>query len=169
MTSTTKSTSSTNETNTGTDTANPTLSTLVDSKPVHFAAGVFDKIREEAPGAIAAVRATDPKELQARLSKQAKVTQAKVSETLTGIDGDIKKLRAQAQQLATEYAAKARETYDELADRGRVVIRNQRAAEDTAGAPEITVERTQDPAPSATKDTAKDTAQDAAQDKKSES
>jgi uncharacterized protein YdbL (DUF1318 family) len=166
MVSTTKNTST--DTN-GTNTANPTLGTLVDSKPVHFAAGVFDKIREEAPGAIAAVRATDPKELQARLSKQAKVTQAKVNETLTGIDGDIKKLRAQAQQLATEYAAKARETYDELADRGRVVIRNQRAAEDTTGAPEITVERTQGPAPAAATDTAQDAAQDAAQDKKSES
>jgi uncharacterized protein YdbL (DUF1318 family) len=157
MTSTTKTTNGTDSANT----TNPTLSTLVDSKPVHFAAGVIDKIREEAPGAIAAVRATDPKELQARLSKQAKVTQARVNETLTGIDGDIKKLRAQAQQLATEYAAKARETYDELADRGRVVIQNQRATEDAAGAPEITVERTQE--------TPQNTPQNTAQDKKSES
>ncbi|MCH6161130.1 hypothetical protein [Streptomyces marispadix] len=120
--------------------------TLTDPKPLYFAAGVIDKIREEAPGRIAAVRATDPKEVQARFTKQAKETQAKVSETLGGIDTDIKKLREQAQHLAlqgvgiaAEYAVKAREAYDELADRGRGAVRNWRG-EDTE-TPEVTVER----------------------------
>ncbi|NLU76765.1 hypothetical protein HCC61_29815 [Streptomyces sp. HNM0575] len=120
--------------------------TLTDPKPLYFAAGVIDKIREEAPERIAAVRATDPKEVQARFTKQAKETQAKVSETLGSIDTDIKKLREQAQHLAlqgvgiaAEYAVKAREAYDELADRGRGAVKNWRG-EDT-GVTEVTVER----------------------------
>ncbi|SCK50593.1 hypothetical protein H181DRAFT_04590 [Streptomyces sp. WMMB 714] len=119
--------------------------TLTDPKPLYFAAGVLDKIREEAPDRIAAVRATDPKEVQARVSKQAKETQAKVSQTLGNIDTDIKKLREQAQHLAlqslgvaAEYAVKARETYDELADRGRGAVKNWRGESDV---PEVTVER----------------------------
>ncbi|GGO46692.1 hypothetical protein GCM10012287_17650 [Streptomyces daqingensis] len=119
--------------------------TLTDPKPLYFAAGVLDKIREEAPDRIAAVRATDPKDVQARVSKQAKETQAKVSQTLGNIDTDIKKLREQAQHLAlqslgmaAEYAVKARETYDELADRGRGAVKNWRGESDV---PEVTVER----------------------------
>jgi hypothetical protein len=119
--------------------------TLTDPKPLYFAAGVLDKIREEAPERIAAVRATDPKEVQARVSKQAKETQAKVHETLGSIDTDIKKLREQAQHvalrslgLAAEYTVKARETYDELADRGRGAVQNWRGENET---PEVTVER----------------------------
>jgi hypothetical protein len=119
--------------------------TLTDPKPLYFAAGVLDKIREEAPERIAAVRATDPKEVQARVSKQAKETQAKVHETLGSIDTDIKKLREQAQHialrslgLAAEYTVKARETYDELADRGRGAVQNWRGESET---PEVTVER----------------------------
>ncbi|WP_181765299.1 hypothetical protein [Streptomyces albidus (ex Kaewkla and Franco 2022)] len=121
--------------------------TLTDPKPLYFAAGVLDKIREEAPERIAAVRATDPKEVQARVSKQAKETQAKVSETLGNIDTDIKKLREQAQHLAlqslgvaAEYAVKAREAYDDLADRGRDAVKNWRGEDD--GQPtQVTVER----------------------------
>ena len=119
--------------------------TITDAKPLYFAAGVIDKIREEAPERIAAVRATDPKEVQARFTKQAKETQAKVSETLGGIDTDIKKLREQAQHLAlqgvgiaAEYAVKAREAYDELADRGRGAVATWRGESDV---PEVTVER----------------------------
>lgn len=120
--------------------------TLTDPKPLYFAAGVIDKIREEAPERIAAVRATDPKEVQARFTKQAKETQAKVSETLGSIDTDIKKLREQAQQLAVqslgiaaEYAVKAREAYDELADRGRGAVQTWRGED--GGTTEVTVER----------------------------
>ena len=121
--------------------------TLTDPKPLYFAAGVIDKIREEAPERIAAVRATDPKEVQERFTKQAKETQAKVSETLGDIDTDIKKLREQAQHLAlrslgvaAEYAVKAREAYDDLADRGRGAVKTWRG-EDDGQAPEVTVER----------------------------
>ncbi|WP_314175077.1 hypothetical protein [Streptomyces winkii] len=127
-------------------TTNDIRSTLTDPKPLYFAAGVIDKIRAEAPERIAAVRATDPKEVQARFTKQAKETQAKVSETLGSIDTDIKKLREQAQQLAlqsvgiaAEYAVKAREAYDELADRGRGAVKNWRGED--GGVTEVTVER----------------------------
>ncbi|QPP08023.1 hypothetical protein G4Z16_18275 [Streptomyces bathyalis] len=125
---------------------NDIRNTLTDPKPLYFAAGVIDKIREEAPERIAAVRATDPKEVQARFTKQAKETQAKVSQTLGSIDTDIKKLREQAQHLAlqsvgiaAEYAVKAREAYDELADRGRGAVANWRGEE--SGTTEVTVER----------------------------
>lgn len=125
---------------------NDIRNTLTDPKPLYFAAGVIDKIREEAPERIAAVRATDPKQVQARFTKQAKETQAKVSETLGSLDTDIKKLREQAQHLAlqgvgiaAEYAVKAREAYDELADRGRGAVKNWRGED--AAAPEVTVER----------------------------
>ncbi|MBO8191163.1 hypothetical protein ITI46_05580 [Streptomyces oryzae] len=127
--------------------ANDLRKTLTDPTPLYFAAGVVDKIREEAPQALAAVRETDPKEVQAKLTQQAKETQAKVSETLSGIDTDIKKLREQAQHLAlqgvgvaAEYAVKARETYEELSVRGREAVRNWRG-ESGDEAPEVTVER----------------------------
>jgi len=127
--------------------ANDLRKTLTDPTPLYFAAGVVDKIREEAPQALAAVRETDPKEVQAKLTQQAKETQAKVSETLSGLDTDIKKLREQAQHLAlqgvgvaAEYAVKARETYEELSVRGREAVRNWRG-ESGDEAPEVTVER----------------------------
>lgn len=127
--------------------ANDLRKNLSTPTPLYFAAGVIDMIREEAPQRIAAVRETDPKEVQARFTKQAKETQAKVSETLGGIDTDIKKLREQAQHLAlqsvgiaAEYAVKARETYDDLAERGREAVQNWRGEEERE-APEVTVER----------------------------
>ncbi|MFI8853996.1 hypothetical protein ACIGW3_27905 [Streptomyces sp. NPDC053499] len=127
--------------------ANDLRKTLTDPKPLYVAAGVVDKIREEAPQALAAVREADPKEVQSRLTQQAKETQAKVSETLTGLDTDIKKLREQAQHLAlqsvgvaAEYAIKAREAYDELAVRGREAVKNWRGESDE-DSPEVTVER----------------------------
>lgn len=126
--------------------------TLTDPTPLYFAAGVIDKIREEAPERIAAVRATDPKEVQEKLTVQAKETQAKVSEVLGTVDTDIKKFRVQAQQLAQEYAVKARETYGEFADRGRGAVQTWRASDSDAQAPEVTVER----APVSGLNTAKD-------------
>ncbi|MBO8203363.1 hypothetical protein JW613_34540 [Streptomyces smyrnaeus] len=127
--------------------SNDLRKTLTDPKPLYVAAGVVDKIREEAPQALAAVREADPKEVQAKLTQQAKETQAKVGETLTGLDTDIKKLREQAQHLAlqsvgvaAEYAIKARETYDELAVRGREAVKNWRGESDD-DTPEVTVER----------------------------
>lgn len=127
--------------------ANDLRRTLTDPTPLYFAAGVLDKIREEAPSRIAAVRETDPKEVQAKVAQQAKETQAKVSETLGGIDTDIKKLREQAQHLAlqgvgfaAEYAVKAREAYDELAVRGREAVQSWRG-EESGETPQVTVER----------------------------
>lgn len=121
--------------------------TLNDPTPLYFAAGLIDKIREEAPERIATVRATDPKEVQARVAQQAKETQAKVSERLTSLDMDIKRLREQAQHLAlqgvgvaAEYAVKARETYDELADRGRGAVQGRRGSDPDDPAV-VTVER----------------------------
>lgn len=121
--------------------------TLTDPTPLYFAAGIIDKIREEAPERIAAVRATDPKEVQAKLAEQAKETQAKVSDALVTVDTDIKKLRGQAQHLAlqgvgtaAEYAVKAREAYGEFADRGRGAVKTWRGEEDD-GSAQVTVER----------------------------
>ncbi|NSC22509.1 hypothetical protein FM076_15520 [Streptomyces albus subsp. chlorinus] len=128
--------------------ANDLRKTLTDPTPLYFAAGVVDKLREEAPQALAAVRETDPKEVQAKLAQQAKETQAKVTETLSGLDTDLKKLREQAQHLAlqgvgfaAEYAVKAREAYDELAVRGREAVKNWRGEGERREAPEVTVER----------------------------
>jgi hypothetical protein len=125
--------------------------TLTDPTPLYAAAGVIDKIREEAPEAIAAVREADPKDLQtkisqqakdaqAKVSQQAKEAQAKVSETLGNLDNDLRKLREQTQHyaltgvgLVAEYAVKARETYDELAERGRGAVKTWRGEEPEAG------------------------------------
>ncbi|NGO68959.1 hypothetical protein [Streptomyces boncukensis] len=131
--------------------ANDLRKTLTDPTPLYFAAGVIDKIREEAPQRIAAARDTDPRAVQDRVAQQAKETQAKVTEALGEIDTDIKKLREQAQHLAlqsvglaAEYAVRARETYDELSVRGREAVRNWRG-EDHGPEPDeslqVTVER----------------------------
>jgi hypothetical protein len=89
--------------------------TLTDPTPLYFAAGVIDKIRAEAPERLSAA--------------------------------ELKKLREQAQtlamqglELANEYAAKARVTYGELADRGRGAVRTWRGA-GSGQPPYITVER----------------------------
>jgi phage-related tail protein len=118
--------------------------TFTDPTPLYFAAGVLDKIRTEAPGRLAAVRATDPREVQEKVATRAKETQARMQEVLGTLDTDIKKLREQAQSyalqgvgIAAEYAVKARERYDEFAQRGRGAVRTWRGEEGT----QITVER----------------------------
>ncbi|WP_261905719.1 hypothetical protein, partial [Streptomyces buecherae] len=97
------------------------------------APALFDRLVAEAPGRIAAVRDTDPKAVQERVSQQAQQTQAKLSELLSGLDTDIKKLRETAQDLTlqgvgrvAEYAVRARDTYDELAVRGRGAVQTWR-------------------------------------------
>ncbi|MCM2577329.1 hypothetical protein [Streptomyces meridianus] len=125
--------------------------TLTDPTPLYAAAGtadlaaeklkevpaLIDKLRAEAPERIAAVRTADRKAMQERMTKQAKEAQAtvqgKLNEVFGTLDTDIKKLREQAQGLAlqgvgraAEYAVKARETYDELAERGRGAVQNWR-------------------------------------------
>jgi hypothetical protein len=94
---------------------------------------LFEKLKAEAPQQIDKVRGTDPKAVQEKVTAQAKEAQtkaqAKVSELLGTIDGDVKKLREAAQDFAlqqvgraAEYAVKARETYDGLAERGKGAV-----------------------------------------------
>ncbi|MFJ9853637.1 hypothetical protein [Streptomyces sp. NPDC101150] len=117
--------------------------TVTDATPLYALAGAADlaaeklgevpafveKIRAEAPKRFEAVRATDPKDVQDRLAKQAKDAQEKLAELLGSLDGDLKKLRDQAQDIAlqglgraAEAAVQVRETYDELAERGRGAV-----------------------------------------------
>ncbi|MFE7135989.1 hypothetical protein ACFVIM_34580 [Streptomyces sp. NPDC057638] len=122
--------------------------TLSDPTPLYFAAGTADlavrgakkvpalleQLAAEAPGRIEAVRNTDPKAVQEKVSVQAKeaqaTVQAKVTEVLGGFDSDLKKLGENAQDLAlrgvgvaAEYAVKARETYERVAEHGEQTVR----------------------------------------------
>ncbi|MGW1839061.1 hypothetical protein [Streptomyces sp. BBFR2] len=121
--------------------------TLTDPTPLYALAGTADlaaeklgevpvlveRIRAEAPKHIEAVRATDPKDVQARVAQQAKEAQSKLNDLLGSLDTDLRKIREQAQVLAlqgvgraAEYAVKARETYDGLAERGRGAVQGWR-------------------------------------------
>ncbi|MFE7778586.1 hypothetical protein ACFU5O_32835 [Streptomyces sp. NPDC057445] len=133
--------------------------TFTDPTPLYFAAGTADlavqqakkvpalieQLRAEAPARIEAVRETDPKAVQARVTAQAKeaqaTVQAKVTEVLGTIDTDLKKLGETAQDLAlrsvgvaAEYAVRARETYEKVAEHGEQTVRAWRgeAAEEIA-------------------------------------
>lgn len=94
---------------------------------------LLEKLKAEAPERFEKVRGTDPKAVQEKVTAQAKdaqtKAQAKVSELLGTIDGDVKKLRDAAQDFAlqqvgraAEYAVKAREAYDGLAERGKDAV-----------------------------------------------
>ncbi|MBU7598220.1 hypothetical protein JGS22_011480 [Streptomyces sp. P38-E01] len=109
--------------------------TLTDPTPLYFAAGVIDKVRAEAPERIAQVRATDPKAVQER-----------VQGALANLDADLRKLRDQAQHFAlqgvgyaAEYAVKAKEGYDSLAEQGKNAVENWR---DQGTADSVTYETT---------------------------
>ena len=124
--------------------------TLADPTPFYALAGAGDlaveKLREvpERAAAIAADRKGAQEKATARLHEAgAKLTeaQAKVAETVSTLPTDLKSLQEKAQGLAlqsvgraAELAVKAREVYDELAERGKVVVDRQRkdAAEQTA-------------------------------------
>ncbi|WP_274560096.1 hypothetical protein [Streptomyces spiramyceticus] len=122
--------------------------TLTDPTPLYFAAGTADlavqqakkvpaligQLRAEAPARIEAVRNTDPKAVQEKVASQAKeaqaTVQAKVSEVLGTLDTDLKKMGEQAQHLAlrsvgvaAEYAVKARETYEKVAEHGEQSVK----------------------------------------------
>ncbi|GGU66641.1 hypothetical protein GCM10010211_34770 [Streptomyces albospinus] len=120
---------------------------LTDATPLYALAGTADlaaeklgevpqlveRIRAEAPKRFESVRSTDPKDVQALVAKQAKEAQDKLAELLGSLDGDLKKFRDQAQELAlrgvgraAEVAVQARETYDELAERGRGAVQTWR-------------------------------------------
>ncbi|MCP9958391.1 hypothetical protein [Streptomyces sudanensis] len=112
--------------------------------PLYFAAGTADlavqqarRIAAEAPSRLDAVRNTDPKAVQEKVTAQAKEAQAtlqsKVTELIGGLDTDLKKLGETAQSLAlrgvgaaAEYAVKARETYEKVAEHGEQAVRTWR-------------------------------------------
>ncbi|MET9484324.1 hypothetical protein [Streptomyces sp. NPDC006638] len=119
--------------------------TFTDPTPLYFAAGTADlaveqarkvpglieQLRSEAPARIDAVRNTDPKVVQDRVADQAKEAQARVTEVFGAFDpADLKKLGETAQDLAlrsvgvaAEYAVRARETYEKVAERGEQTVR----------------------------------------------
>ncbi|WP_431962096.1 hypothetical protein [Actinacidiphila sp. bgisy160] len=123
------------------------VKTLKDPTPLYALAGTADlaaeklkevpplieKIRAEAPERIEKIRGTDPKAVQEKVTAQAKDAQtraqAKVNELLGTIDGDLRKLRDSAQDFAlqqvgraAEYAVRAKEAYDGLAERGKDAV-----------------------------------------------
>ncbi|MEU9145233.1 hypothetical protein [Streptomyces sp. NPDC048349] len=120
--------------------------TLTDPTPLYFAAGTADlavqqakkvpglieQLRAEAPARIEAVKNTDPKVVQEKAAAAAKEAQeavtAKVAEVFGAIDP--KKLGETAQDLAlrgvgvaAEYAVRAKETYDKVAEHGEQAVR----------------------------------------------
>ncbi|MFF8032674.1 MULTISPECIES: hypothetical protein [unclassified Streptomyces] len=125
--------------------------TLSDPTPLYFAAGTADlavqqakkvpalveQLRAEAPARIEAVRNTDPKAVQERATVRVRETQetlqTKVGELLGSLDTDLKKLGETAQDLAlrgvgvaAEYAVKARETYEKVAEHGEQAVKTWR-------------------------------------------
>ncbi|MGA5810527.1 hypothetical protein ACPC3D_29415 [Streptomyces cellulosae] len=125
--------------------------TFSDPKPLYFAAGTADlalqqakkvpalveQLRTEAPARIEAVRSTDPKAVQERVTVRVRETQetlqAKANELFGTIDTDLKKFGETAQDLAlrsvgvaAEYAVKARETYEKLAEHGEQAVKTWR-------------------------------------------
>ncbi|MEU6062342.1 hypothetical protein [Streptomyces sp. NPDC047097] len=99
--------------------------------------GLIEQIAAEAPARIDAVRRTDPKAVQERVSTQAKeaqaTVQARVTEAFGSIDTDFKKIGETAQGLAlrsvgvaAEYAVKAREAYERVAEHGEQAVRTWR-------------------------------------------
>ncbi|MFF3503570.1 hypothetical protein [Streptomyces sp. NPDC003247] len=117
--------------------------------------GLVEQLRTEAPARFEAVRNTDPKAVQERAAARAKEAgarakeaqetfQTKVGEFLGALDGDLKKLSSTldadlkkfgetAQDLAlrgvgvaAEYAVKARETYEKVAEHGEQAVRTWR-------------------------------------------
>ncbi|WP_236244091.1 hypothetical protein [Streptomyces sp. CC210A] len=132
--------------------------------PLYFAAGTADlavqqarRIATEAPARIEQVRATDPKAVQQKVTAQAKeaqtVVQTKFAELVGGLDTDLKKLGETAQGIAlrgvgvaAEYAVRARETYEKVAERGEQAVKTWRgdAAEEIT---EIAVAVEPDPEP----------------------
>ncbi|MFD0315841.1 hypothetical protein [Streptomyces flavalbus] len=125
--------------------------TLSDPKPLYFAAGTADlalqrarkvpelveQWRTEAPARFEAVRNADPKAVQEKAAHRVKETQetlqARVGEFFGSLDTDLKKLGESAQDLAlrgvgvaAEYAVKAREAYEKVAEHGEQAVRQWR-------------------------------------------
>ncbi|MFJ9541578.1 hypothetical protein ACIRPX_30575 [Streptomyces sp. NPDC101225] len=117
--------------------------------------GLVEQLRTEAPARFEAVRNTDTKAVQEKAQARVKETQARVKETqeslqtkvgefIATLDGDLKKLGTtldadlkkwgeSAQDIAlrgvgvaAEYAVKARETYEKVAEHGEQAVRTWR-------------------------------------------
>ncbi|WP_328838398.1 hypothetical protein [Streptomyces europaeiscabiei] len=124
---------------------------VTDPTPFYFAAGTADlalqqakkvpgiveQLRADAPARIDAVRQTDPKAVQEKATARVKETQenlqTKVTEFIGTLDTDLKKLGESAQDLAlrsvgvaAEYAVKARETYEKVAEHGEQAVKTWR-------------------------------------------
>ncbi|MFF7360335.1 hypothetical protein [Streptomyces sp. NPDC008125] len=122
--------------------------TLTDPTPLYFAAGtaelaveqarkvpgLIEQLRAEAPERFEAVRSTDPKAVQEKVSTQAREAQAsvqaKVTEVIGSFDTDLRKLGETAQDfalrglgVAAEYAVRAREAYEKVAERGEQSVK----------------------------------------------
>ncbi|MFF2194501.1 hypothetical protein [Streptomyces sp. NPDC058157] len=116
--------------------------TLTDPTPLYFAAGTADlalqqarkvpglieQLRAEAPARIEAVLDTDPKVVQEKAKVAQEAVTARVVEVIGAIDP--KKLGETAQDLAlrgvgvaAEYAVRAKETYDKVAEHGEQAVR----------------------------------------------
>ncbi|MGW3043114.1 hypothetical protein ACWC9T_24385 [Kitasatospora sp. NPDC001159] len=112
--------------------------TLTDPTPLYALAGAgdlaYEKLRE-VPGRVEAL-AADRKGAQDKATAKLYEAQellvgapAKVTEAVTALPADLRALQERAQGFAlqqvaraVELAVKAKETYDELAERGKVVV-----------------------------------------------
>lgn len=99
--------------------------------------GLVEQIRAEAPARIETVKNIDPNTVQEKAATRAKeaqeTIQAKVTEFISTLDTDLKKLGESAQDLAlrgvgvaAEYAVKARETYEKVAEHGEQTVKTWR-------------------------------------------
>ncbi|WP_151484202.1 hypothetical protein [Streptomyces albicerus] len=125
--------------------------TFSDPTPLYFAAGTADlalqqakkvpsiveQLRAEAPARIDAVRGIDPNAVQDKATARAKeaqeTLQTKVSGLISTLDTDLKKIGETAQDIAlrgvgvaAEYAVKARETYEKVAEHGEQTVKTWR-------------------------------------------
>jgi len=94
---------------------------------------LLGRFREQAPERIEKLRGTDPKDVQQRVTAHAKDAQARLNDTFSDVDlkelRDFRKLGESVQGFAlqgvgraAEYAVKAREAYDGLAERGKGAV-----------------------------------------------
>ncbi len=131
--------------------------TLTDPTPLYALAGAgdlaYEKLRE-VPGRVEALAAdrkgTQERATAALAEAQARLVdaQAKVGGSVTALPTDLKALQEKAQSFAlqqvgraVELAVKAKETYDELAERGKVAMDRGLGADAEAGAGEAVTER----------------------------
>jgi hypothetical protein len=96
-----------------------------------------EQIRAEAPARIETVKNIDANTVQEKAATRAKeaqeTIQAKVTEFISTLDTDLKKLGESAQDLAlrgvgvaAEYAVKAKETYEKVAEHGEQTVKTWR-------------------------------------------